>query len=170
MRAPPGRKLQGVRKKHGLSLPDAGLRSIAEGIHHASPARIQVLANSSRIVRDDPRMAELHDARGEGPVVSEAVFVQVQPGSFRNVRRIVEGKSIGAKSRHDLLCKRKGVALIQKGLPQNLWVERRAGSPRQTHSVPVCSPPSRRVAPLRPRCAGLTAWTPAARTSVPALV
>ena len=56
------------------------------------------------------------------------------------------------------------------GLPQNLWVERRAGSPRQTHSVPVCSPPSRRVAPLRPRCAGLTAWTPAARTSVPALV
>ena len=57
-----------------------------------------------------------------------------------------------------------------KGLPQNLWVERRAGSPRQTHSVPVCSPPSRRVAPLRPRCAGLTAWTPAARTSVPALV
>ena len=52
------------------------------------------------------------------------------------------------------------------GLPQNLWVERRAGSPRQTHSVPVCSPPSRRVAPLRPRCAGLTAWTPAARTSV----
>ena len=53
------------------------------------------------------------------------------------------------------------------GLPQNLWVERRAGSPRQTHSVPVCSPPSRRVAPLRPRCAGLTAWTPAARTSVP---
>ena len=57
-----------------------------------------------------------------------------------------------------------------RGLPQNLWVERRAGSPRQTHSVPVCSPPSRRVAPLRPRCAGLTAWTPAARTSVPALV
>ena len=57
-----------------------------------------------------------------------------------------------------------------QGLPQNLWVERRAGSPRQTHSVPVCSPPSRRVAPLRPRCAGLTAWTPAARTSVPALV
>ena len=56
------------------------------------------------------------------------------------------------------------------GLPQNLWVERRAGSPRQTDSVPVCSPPSRRVAPLRPRCAGLTAWTPAARTSVPALV
>ena len=39
------------------------------------------------------------------------------------------------------------------GLPQNLWVERRAGSPRQTHSVPVCSPPSRRVAPLRPRSA-----------------
>ena len=60
--------------------------------------------------------------------------------------------------------------LQRKGLPQNLWVERRAGSPRQTHSVPVCSPPSRRVAPLRPRCAGLTAWTPAARTSVPALV
>ena len=42
--------------------------------------------------------------------------------------------------------------------------------PRQTHSVPVCSPPSRRVAPLRPRCAGLTAWTPAPRTRVPALV
>ena len=41
---------------------------------------------------------------------------------------------------------------------------------RQTHSVPVCSPPSRRFAPLRPRCAGLTAWTPAARTSVPVLV
>ena len=60
--------------------------------------------------------------------------------------------------------------LVRGGLPQNLWVERRAGSPRQTHSVPVCSPPSRRVAPLRPRCAGLTAWTPAARTSVPALV
>ena len=62
------------------------------------------------------------------------------------------------------------VQLQVVGLPQNLWVERRAGSPRQTHSVPVCSPPSRRVAPLRPRCAGLTAWTPAARTSVPALV
>ena len=61
-------------------------------------------------------------------------------------------------------------AFSRQGLPQNLWVERRAGSPRQTHSVPVCSPPSRRVAPLRPRCAGLTAWTPAARTSVPALV
>ena len=61
-------------------------------------------------------------------------------------------------------------AIDNLGLPQNLWVERRAGSPRQTHSVPVCSPPSRRVAPLRPRCAGLTAWTPAARTSVPALV
>ena len=60
--------------------------------------------------------------------------------------------------------------LRKKGLPQNLWVERRAGSPCQTHSVPVCSPPSRRVAPLRPRCAGLMAWTPAARTSVPALV
>ena len=60
--------------------------------------------------------------------------------------------------------------MADEGLPQNLWVERRAGSPRQTHSVPVCSPPSRRVAPLRPRCAGLTAWTPAARTSVPALV
>ena len=28
----------------------------------------------------------------------------------------------------------------------------------------VCSPPSRRVAALRPRCAGLTALTPAART------
>ena len=63
-----------------------------------------------------------------------------------------------------------GYRFKAKGLPQNLWVERRAGSPRQTHSVPVCSPPSRRVAPLRPRCAGLTAWTPAARTSVPALV
>ena len=42
--------------------------------------------------------------------------------------------------------------------------------PRQTRSVRVCSPPSRRVAPLRPRCAGLTAWTPAPRTRVPALV
>ena len=63
-----------------------------------------------------------------------------------------------------------GKVFRDQGLPQNLWVERRAGSPRQTHSVPVCSPPSRRVAPLRPRCAGLTAWTPAARTSVPALV
>ena len=77
------------------------------------------------------------------------------------------------------LCNRHGLrvtvahyprATSKWGLPQNLWVERRAGSPRQTHSVPVCSPPSRRVAPLRPRCAGLTAWTPAARTSVPALV
>ena len=28
----------------------------------------------------------------------------------------------------------------------------------------------RRVAPLRPRCAGLTAWTPAPRMRVPALV
>ena len=37
---------------------------------------------------------------------------------------------------------------------------------RQTHSVRVCSPPSRRVAPLRPRSAGLTAWTPAPRTRV----
>ena len=64
----------------------------------------------------------------------------------------------------------EGADVRIRGLPQNLWVERRAGSPRQTHSVPVCSPPSRRVAPLRPRCAGLTAWTPAARTSVPALV
>ena len=35
---------------------------------------------------------------------------------------------------------------------------------RQTHSVRVCSPPSRRVAPLRPGCAGLTAWTPAPRS------
>ena len=68
----------------------------------------------------------------------------------------------------DELARRRGHRYL--GLPQNLWVERRAGSPRQTHSVPVCSPPSRRVAPLRPRCAGLTAWTPAARTSVPALV
>ena len=42
--------------------------------------------------------------------------------------------------------------------------------PRQARSVRVCSPPSRRVAPLRPRCAGLTAWTPAPRTRVPALV
>ena len=41
---------------------------------------------------------------------------------------------------------------------------------RQTHSVRVCSPPSRRVAPLRPRSAGLTAWTPAPRTPVLALV
>ena len=31
-------------------------------------------------------------------------------------------------------------------------------------SLTVCSPPSRRVAALRPRCAGLTALTPAART------
>ena len=43
-------------------------------------------------------------------------------------------------------------------------------SPRQTPSVRVCSPASRRVAPLRPRCAGLTAWTPAPRTLVRALV
>ncbi len=58
-----------------------------------------------------------------------------------------------------------------QGLPQNLWVRTEAGSPRQTRgSVPVCSPPSRRFAPLRPRCAGLTAWTPAPRTSAPALV
>ena len=70
----------------------------------------------------------------------------------------------------DYVRRRTAEGLSKKGLPQNLWVERRAGSPRQTHSVPVCSPPSRRVAPLRPRCAGLTAWTPAARTSVPALV
>ena len=42
-----------------------------------------------------------------------------------------------------------GKVFRDQGLPQNLWVERRAGSPRQTHSVPVCSPPSRRVAPLR---------------------
>ena len=34
------------------------------------------------------------------------------------------------------------------------------------HSVRVCSPPSRRVAPLRPRSAGLTALTPAPRTRV----
>ena len=31
-------------------------------------------------------------------------------------------------------------------------------------SMTVCSPPSRRVASRRPRCAGLTALTPAART------
>ena len=31
-------------------------------------------------------------------------------------------------------------------------------------TLTVCSPPSRRVAALRPRCAGLTALTPAART------
>ena len=59
---------------------------------------------------------------------------------------------------------------VHKGLPQNLWVRTEAGSPRQTPSVPVCSPPSRRSAPPRPRCAGLTAWTPAPRTSVRALV
>ena len=40
--------------------------------------------------------------------------------------------------------------------------------PRQTHSVRVCSPPSRRVAP--PPLRGATAWTPAPRTRVPALV
>ena len=43
-------------------------------------------------------------------------------------------------------------------------------SPRQTPIVRVCSPASRRVAPLHPRCAGLTAWTPAPRTLVRALV
>ena len=60
--------------------------------------------------------------------------------------------------------------LYFEGLPQNLWAELRTDGHRQTHSVRVCSPPSRRVAPLRPRCAGLTAWTPAPRTLVPALV
>ena len=39
-------------------------------------------------------------------------------------------------------------------------------APRQTPIVRVCSPASRRVAPLRPRGAGLTAWTPAPRTLV----
>ena len=61
-------------------------------------------------------------------------------------------------------------AFRKRGLPQNLWAELRTDGHRQTHSVRVCSPPSRRVAPLRPRCAGLTAWTPAPRTLVPALV
>ena len=37
---------------------------------------------------------------------------------------------------------------------------------RQTNSVRVCSPASRRVAALRPRFAGLTALTPAPRTLV----
>ena len=37
---------------------------------------------------------------------------------------------------------------------------------RLTDSVRVCSPASRRVAPLRPRFAGLTALTPAPRTLV----
>ena len=37
---------------------------------------------------------------------------------------------------------------------------------RQTNSVRVCSPASRRVATLRPRFAGLTALTPAPRTLV----
>ena len=78
--------------------------------------------------------------------------------------------SLPPEERHAGLTVNEYETLLMTGLPQNLWVERRAGSPRQTHSVPVCSPPSRRVAPLRPRCAGLTAWTPAARTSVPALV
>ena len=40
--------------------------------------------------------------------------------------------------------------------------------PSQTHSVRVCSPPSRRVAP--PPLRGATAWTPAPRTRVTALV
>ena len=37
---------------------------------------------------------------------------------------------------------------------------------RRASSVRVCSPASRRFAPLRPRCAGLTALTPAPRTLV----
>ena len=42
------------------------------------------------------------------------------------------------------------------GLPQNRWVEMGGvAGHRQTHSVRVCSPASRRVATRRPRCAGL---------------
>ena len=37
---------------------------------------------------------------------------------------------------------------------------------RPTDSFGVCSPPSRRVASLRPRFAGLAAWTAAPRTPV----
>ena len=43
-----------------------------------------------------------------------------------------------------------------RGLPQNLWAERRTGSPS--------SDPQRARVLARPRCVGLTAWTPAPRT------
>ena len=49
-----------------------------------------------------------------------------------------------------------------RGLPQNLWAERRTGSPS--------SDPQRARVLARPRCVGLTAWTPAPRTRARPLV
>ena len=53
-------------------------------------------------------------------------------------------------------------ANLERGLPQNLWAERRTGSPS--------SDPQRARVLARPRCVGLTAWTPAPRTRARPLV
>ena len=65
-----------------------------------------------------------------------------------------------------------GFFMLRKGLPQNLWAECRTGSPSSDpqRARVLAAVQARRSAPPRPRCAGLTAWTPAPRTRVPALV
>ena len=94
--------------------------------------------------------------------VTENAFLTIS-GMMRDA---LQPKTLGlvrpAPRRHETPAKKEGVFRRICGQNGGLVV------PRQTHSVRVCSPPSRRVAP--PPLRGATAWTPAPRTRVPALV
>ena len=148
----------------------------AQSLVANDPNIARALVRNGELVHLDDRQVLVHQQDPNNEIfliLHGAIAIEV------NGRRLAvrgAGAHVGELALVDPLAVRSatlvalGPTVLFRGLPQNLWVERRAGSPRQTHSVPVCSPPSRRVAPLRPRCAGLTAWTPAARTSVPALV
>ena len=70
--------------------------------------------------------------------------IQYLPGATRARIRAAMADREAARGRprpHEWDPTGQAPAHLNQGLPQNLWVERRAGSPRQTHSVPVCSPP-----------------------------